>query len=511
MSDGDSGPSPNGDSEGPEPPADDADTPDEEPVDQPEQEATGSEYSQVTVPGEESVEGTGPTGAEPTPVPDDGDPDEIDVPSGVGGQPGDPPDPPSGGATGTPGAPDDQEMPLTAHIEEMVRRLGVILLVMAAVAAVAFPFADRLINFLWFSLLPGAASQCPPPTGASASVGDSACPRVYHPLALMLARLKVATLAGFILALPVFVFQTYLFMRPGLFPRERKYYLAAVPTSLVLAAVGVAFAFLLVLPAIFTYFLYYSEGAAAIAFGLSETFNLMVMMLGMFAFIFQIPLFVMLAIMMGVTTRRWLETRRLYFWGGFLTIAFFFSPDPTGMAPIIVGLTMVILFEGTLALLRWTGAGSMSPGVEEAAGLRPLVWTVLGVAGYLASPAPLPSGYYDQFPTVVTDALATLGLVDATPIIVGGGLIALYEGANYLLRRIRAPLRVRLLLARVRVPFWLLAVAVGYLASPDPDLLADVNRTLLSTTETLVVFGGLLVLYEGALLLWRWRSGRAGR
>jgi sec-independent protein translocase protein TatC len=218
-----------------------------------------------------------------------------------------------------------------------------------------------------------------------------------------------------------------------------------------------------------------------------------------------------LAIMMGVTTRRWLETRRLYFWGGFLTIAFFFSPDPTGMAPIIVGLTMVILFEGTLALLRWTGAGSMSPGVEEAAGLRPLVWTVLGVAGYLASPAPLPSGYYDQFPTVVTDALATLGLVDATPIIVGGGLIALYEGANYLLRRIRAPLRVRLLLARVRVPFWLLAVAVGYLASPDPDLLADVNRTLLSTTETLVVFGGLLVLYEGALLLWRWRSGRGGR
>ena len=53
--------------------------------------------------------------------------------------------------------------------------------------------------------------------------------------------------------------------------------------------------------------------------------------------------------------RQWLEAKRLLFWGSFLGIAFLFSPDPTGMAPIIVALTMVVLFEGTLALLRWTG------------------------------------------------------------------------------------------------------------------------------------------------------------
>jgi sec-independent protein translocase protein TatC len=59
--------------------------------------------------------------------------------------------------------------------------------------------------------------------------------------------------------------------------------------------------------------------------------------------------------MMGVTTRYWLENRRLYFWMGFAGVAFIFSPDPTGMAPFIVALTMVLLFEGTLLLLRWTG------------------------------------------------------------------------------------------------------------------------------------------------------------
>lgn len=246
------------------------------------------------------------------------------------------------------GAPDDQEMPLTEHIREMIYRLFYVILVMAVVSAFVFPFADDIINFLWYSFLPGTAQQC-------YNGGGEACPRVYHPLGLLLARVKVASLAGMIVALPVFVYQTYLFMRPGLYPNERRYYLASVPTSLVLALVGVAFAYFLVLPLIFTYFLVYSEGAAVIAFGLADTFDLILLMLGLFALVFQIPLFMMLAVMMRVTTRRWLEDKRLLFWLGFGGVAFVFSPDPTGMAPLMVALTMIALFEMTLLLLRWTG------------------------------------------------------------------------------------------------------------------------------------------------------------
>jgi sec-independent protein translocase protein TatC len=247
----------------------------------------------------------------------------------------------------------DQEMPLADHIEEMVRRLGVVIVVLAVVAAVVFPFAERIINFLWFSYLPGSLSQCP--ANPDISQGGAACARVYNPLALIFARLKMASLAGLVVSLPVFVYETYLFMRPGLYPTERRYYLASVPTSLILAAAGVAFAHLLVLPAIFTYFVFYSEDATVIAFGLTETFDLMVLMLGGFAIIFQIPLFVSLALMMGIVTRRWMATKRLYFWGAFAGLAFLFSPDPTGMAPIIVAATMIVLFEGTLLLAKWTG------------------------------------------------------------------------------------------------------------------------------------------------------------
>jgi sec-independent protein translocase protein TatC len=235
----------------------------------------------------------------------------------------------------------DEEMPLADHIEEMVKRLGVVIIAMALVSVLVLPFAVDLVNFIWYSILGSVQSSV-------------TSPRAYQPLSLVLARLKVATLAGFVVALPVFVYETYLFMRPGLYKHERRYYLAAVPTSLVLAFIGVAFAFYLVLPFIFSYFVNYSEQAADIAFGLTETFGLMLLLMGFFAAVFQIPLLIMLAVMMGLTTREWLAARRLYFWGGFLGVALLFSPDPTGLAPFVVAITMVTLFEGTLLLLRWT-------------------------------------------------------------------------------------------------------------------------------------------------------------
>ena len=308
---------------------------------------TGKEQKREATSGDESV------------PPDQSD--DVTITGGAAAPTPEEPEP-----VGPSGAPDDQEMPLTQHIEEMIRRLLVVIVVMALVSAVVFPFADRLINFLWYSFLPGQPTNCVQQAAAAANATNgsaanatansgTACPRLYHPLSLVLARLKVASLSGFIIALPVFVYQTYLFMRPGLYPNERRYYLASVPTSLILAGIGVLFSYFLVLPLIFTYFLGYSQPVAQVAFGLSETFGLILLMLGMFAAIFQIPLFLMLAIMMGVTTRRWLEDRRLYFWFGFAGVAFLFSPDPTGMAPFIVALTMIVLFEGTLLLLRWTG------------------------------------------------------------------------------------------------------------------------------------------------------------
>ncbi|AXR76476.1 twin-arginine translocase subunit TatC [Natrarchaeobaculum sulfurireducens] len=237
--------------------------------------------------------------------------------------------------------PDDEEMPLADHIEEMILRFAVVLLFASAGTAIGLLWASDAISIIWADVFPEGVDEPPP--------------HIYHPLELWLTRIKVAALLGIMVGLPMFVYQCYLFMKPGLYPNERKYYLAAVPTSVVLAGVGMLFSYLLVLPILFYYFTFYAEGSAEIAYALGETFDLVITLTAFLAIVFQIPLFIMLAIMMGVTTRRWLAEKRLYFWAAFFGLAFMFTFDPTAMAPVLVGIVMILLFEGTLLVLKWVG------------------------------------------------------------------------------------------------------------------------------------------------------------
>ncbi|WP_339105238.1 twin-arginine translocase subunit TatC [Haloterrigena salinisoli] len=238
--------------------------------------------------------------------------------------------------------PDDEEMPLADHIEEMVLRFAVVLLFGATGTAIGLLGASEALEFIWLDVFPAQAEEVPPP-------------HIYHPLELWMTRVKLSALLGIMVALPTFVYECYKFMKPGLYPHERKYYLASVPLSVVLAALGMLFSYVLVLPVLFQYFTYYAEGSADIAYALGETFDLIITLTGFLAIVFQIPLFIMLAIMMGVTTRRWLAQKRLYFWAGFAGLSFMFTMDPTMMAPILVAVTMILLFEGTLFILKWVG------------------------------------------------------------------------------------------------------------------------------------------------------------
>ena len=251
------------------------------------------------------------------------------------------PEPTDTGGLGMEAPETDEEAPLGEHVEEMVKRLAIVIAIAGLASVIVFPVTEGLITTIWNQVLPS---------------GEAIDPRVYHPLELLITQLKVASLAGLVVALPAFVYESYAFMRPGLYENERRYYIASIPTSLVLAVLGVLFAFFIVLPYTMDYFVGYTKPSADIAFALGTTFNLILMVMGYLAVVFQIPLFIMLAIMLGVVTRRWLESRRLLFWAAFAGISFTFGAiDPTGVVPIIVAITMIALFEGTLALLRWTG------------------------------------------------------------------------------------------------------------------------------------------------------------
>ncbi|MDY7080834.1 MAG: twin-arginine translocase subunit TatC, partial [Halobacteria archaeon] len=153
----------------------------------------------------------------------------------------------------------------------------------------------------------------------------------------------------------VLVYESFQFMKPGLYPHERRYFLAVVPVSVMLVAAGLAFSYLFALPLLFGYFLSYSQAVATTGLGLVETFDLIIMTSLAFGIVFQIPLLMYLAMKMKVASRRWFESKRVYVWGGIITVATIVtrSLDPTGDAGFLIAATMILLFESTLAYFRF--------------------------------------------------------------------------------------------------------------------------------------------------------------
>jgi len=224
--------------------------------------------------------------------------------------------------------------PAAEYLAELTRRLLIVLGVAGTVALAVLPVADRLLLALW---------------NASLLTEATARPNLLRPLGFAFARLKLAAIVGGVVALPVFVHQFYRFLGPALYPQERRYYLVAVPTSLVLACLGAAVVGWGFLPLVLPRLVEYSQGITALALGINETIGLVLFLIAAFALLFQLPLYVVLAVAMGLTSREWLRERRLYFWGLFVSAAFLFSPDPTGMTKTLLAGTAVLLFE--LALL----------------------------------------------------------------------------------------------------------------------------------------------------------------
>jgi len=140
---------------------------------------------------------------------------------------------------------------------------------------------------------------------------------------------------------------------------------------------------------------------------------------------------------------------------------------------------------------------------------RSVAYLAFATVAYLVSPAPVPTGYYEQLPTALTDGLAAIGLGTATPMLVGGGLILLFEATAYANKNYYGNVRLWRGLRRARLPVWLVAIVVGYLGSPDPTLFRLVDQFSLSAELAIGVAVGLLLVFEGSLLVARLRGGDA--
>ena len=120
--------------------------------------------------------------------------------------------------------------PLLDHLNELRQRVFIAFLAVILTTGICFAFAGQIIEYLTI-----------PIGGADALVSIE----ITENIAIFM---KVSLLGGFILGMPVIVYQIMRFILPGLNRREKTWLLLGVPLASLLFAGGVAFTWFVMLP-----------------------------------------------------------------------------------------------------------------------------------------------------------------------------------------------------------------------------------------------------------------------
>ena len=161
--------------------------------------------------------------------------------------------------------------------------------------------------------------------------------------------LTVCIYAGFVLALPVLLWQLWLFFAPAVDPAAERKVLGLAFFAVVLAAAGVAFGYWVLLPRAVHFLTNYDTKNFLILPRASSYYNFVATVLVGIVLVFQTPLVVLGLVYLGVLSSRTLRRQRRM--GYLVTAAIALAlPGPDPVTTFLELLPMWALFEGSIWL-----------------------------------------------------------------------------------------------------------------------------------------------------------------
>ena len=251
---------------------------------------------------------------------------------------------------------EDSSAPLIEHLAELRTRLihSVVAFIIGMV--ICFTVATPLFNFL-------TAPLCQ-------VLGDRGqdCDLIFiSPQEGFFVAIKISFLGGFILAFPYIGLQMWRFVAPGLYKNERGAFLPFLIASPFMFFLGASFAFYVVTPLAYDFFLGFqqfgSEGEAVVneevQQGLSVVFqgsaqeylNLTIKFIVAFGVCFQLPVLLTLMGKAGLVSSEGLGNMRKYAVVGILVLAALVTP-PDVITQVILFVVVYGLYEVSIFLVR---------------------------------------------------------------------------------------------------------------------------------------------------------------
>ncbi len=233
---------------------------------------------------------------------------------------------------------DDAPRPLTEHLDELRRRLFWILGTWAVCAAVAGYWVRGV-----FELLMG------PAIGAVRARGHHLI--AIAPPELFFTYVKSAILAGFIVSIPMTLYQTWAFVAPGLYKNERRLALPFVISTSLLFFSGCAFGYFLAFPYIFEYFLSLEADYVTTSWTTHTLFSFMSRLYLAFGIAFQLPVAMFFLSLAGIARPETLARGRKYAIVMMFAAGALLTP-PDVVSQVMLALPLCVLYESGILISR---------------------------------------------------------------------------------------------------------------------------------------------------------------
>lgn len=163
--------------------------------------------------------------------------------------------------------------------------------------------------------------------------------------------MKLALVAAVFLSVPVILYQLWAFVAPGLYRHERRLVLPLLLASTILFYCGAAFAYFVVFPLIFGFLAATAPQGITVMTDISQYFDFVLTFFFAFGICFEVPIFTIVLVWIGVTTPKSLAEKRPYVIVGAFVVAMFLTP-PDPVSQTLLALPMWLLFEAGLLFAK---------------------------------------------------------------------------------------------------------------------------------------------------------------
>ncbi len=229
------------------------------------------------------------------------------------------------------------ETPLSGHLRELKRRMTIAVVTYIIGVFALMNIAPTLYDFISLPL-----REVLPAGSVMVFVG---APDVFF------TYLKIALIASLFVTSPVTLYQFWAFVAPGLYHHERRTFMAYMLSSIVLLISGAAFAYFVVFPLVFTFFLGFANDHIQAMPAVKEYLSFALKLLFAFGISFQVPIVLMLLTRMELINPNHLAKKRRFIILWVFVFSALLTP-PDVISQIMLAVPMLLLFELGLFLAR---------------------------------------------------------------------------------------------------------------------------------------------------------------